>query len=65
MIIGDIYDPHVHIKNTFVNEFHKQNISFMIIPGGCTSQLQPLFFGILQRFKVYIFFYIINQVFVF
>lgn len=51
MIIGDTYDPHVHIQKTYVNEFHKQNISFMIIPGGCTLQLQPLFFGILQRFK--------------
>ncbi|XP_014289408.1 uncharacterized protein [Halyomorpha halys] len=51
MIIGDIYDPHVHIKNTYANEFDKKNISYMIIPGGCTSQLQPLFFGILQKFK--------------
>lgn len=52
ILICDIYEPHRHLKTTYSEELSKRNIELMLIPGGCSSHLQPLLFGISQKFKL-------------
>lgn len=52
ILVCDTYDPHKHLKTICIEEYTERNIELMIIPGGCSSHLQPILFGLSKKFQV-------------
>lgn len=52
LIICDAYEPHLQLKDVYMEDLKKHNIELMAIPSGCSSQLNPILYGVGELFQV-------------
>ena len=56
VLLCDVYEPHINTKELCKDILKAKKFDIVTYPGGCNSKLNPILFGLADKFKVYKFY---------